>query len=197
MGASPKVMRVPTRCRHVDEFMATYAAQVDEDSIVVMTERAPAVGKRVRFSIDLTDGTAVMRGEAEVIESVPRGGRCRLQFLALDAAARDVHELMLARGGTPRAWESAGKPIVRVPGTTPRGSDRMRAEPVPARAPIPPVPRRLLPTTRVAASALGAPPRMPEAPEPPPRKQTTRMYGLTPPATPSRGPRSGRPSGRR
>lgn len=163
----PKVMRVPTRCRDVDEFVAAYASMVDEESIIVMTDQPRQLGARHRFTVELADGSFVLRGEAEVIESSRETGRLRLRLLALDAESRAVHRQMVGRGAA-----SAQRSVVK----------------------IPPVPKRLLPTTRVHAGDLGAPPPMPEAPA---RKQTTRMYGLTPPATPSPGPRSGRPSGRR
>src|SRR5690349_12598301 len=94
----PKVMRVSTRCRTVDELVAAFATLVDEHSMVVLTDAQRELGTRQPFVVELSDGTFVMRGEAEVVESTPPPrGRLRLRFLALDAGGREVHQQMLAR----------------------------------------------------------------------------------------------------
>src|SRR5690349_17401882 len=94
----PKVMRVSTRCRTVDELVAAFATLVDEHSLVVLTDQQRVIGSRQPFVVELSDGTFVMRGEAEVVESTaPPKGRLCLKFLALDASGREVHARMLER----------------------------------------------------------------------------------------------------
>src|SRR5512147_615513 len=107
----PKVMRVSTRCRTVDELVAAFATLVDEDSMVVLTDAQRAIGTRQPFVVELADGTFVMKGEAEVIESTPPPrGRLRLRFLALDATGREVHGRMLERKRSSAAGNGADKP---------------------------------------------------------------------------------------
>ena len=87
----PKVMRVSTRCRTIDELIAAFATLVDEHSLVVLTDAQREIGSRQPFVVELADGTFVMKGEAEVVESTPPPrGRLRLKFLALDAGGREV-----------------------------------------------------------------------------------------------------------
>ncbi|MCA9673546.1 MAG: hypothetical protein KC464_00800, partial [Myxococcales bacterium] len=87
-----------TRCRSVDEFIAAFAALVDERSIVVYTNQTREIGSRQLFAVQLADGEMVMRGEGEVTESEPPPrGKLRLKFLQMDSRSRDVHRLMLER----------------------------------------------------------------------------------------------------
>lgn len=126
-------MRVSTRCRTIDELIAAFATLVDEESLVVLTDAQRAIGSRQPFVVELADGTFVMRGEAEVVESTPPPrGRLRLKFLALDAGGREVHQQMLARkkGTTVSGQRSPTMPLVRIP---------ERGEPAPA-PPAPPSP---------------------------------------------------------
>ncbi len=153
----PKVMRVATRCRTVEELIAAFATLVDEHSLVVLTDQQRVIGSRQPFVVELSDGTFVMKGEAEVVESTPPPkGRLKLRFLALDAGGREVHQRMLERkGGTratpPRApTEPALKPLVRIPDPTPGASGPTAAPP-----PVPPVPK-----------PVPIPPRTPTAPTP-------------------------------
>jgi hypothetical protein len=115
----PKVMRVSTRCRTVDELVAAFATLVDAQSLVVLTDQQREIGTRQPFVVELSDGTMVMRGEAEVIESTaPPKGRLRLKFLALDASGREIHARMLDRkrggtGATPAPAVAGGLPPVK------------------------------------------------------------------------------------
>src|SRR5687767_10867362 len=124
----PKVMRVSTRCRTVDELVAAFATLVDDQSMVVLTDQQRPLGTRQPFVVELADGTFVMRGETEVIESTPPPrGRLRLRFLALDAGGREVHQRMLERKRSGVALpgdavpvkrastEGSGRALVRIP----------------------------------------------------------------------------------
>lgn len=160
----PKVMRVATRCRTVDELIAAFATLVDEQSLVVLTDQQRVIGSRQPFVVELADGQMVMKGEAEVVESTaPPKGRLRLKFLSLDGTGREVHKRMLARkrgmatgqspgNGKPRNPTEPGlKPLVRIPepvvkkeASEPKAAS---APPAPFARPAPVVPRQPTPVS--------------------------------------------------
>ncbi len=99
--APPSVLRVPTRCRSREELIAVLAPLADHSSIVVHTDEAQPVGSAPWFAIELADGTTVMRGQAEVLESDPSHHRLRLRLVKLDPDGREAHGRMLAAGTRP------------------------------------------------------------------------------------------------
>jgi hypothetical protein len=122
MRESPTVMRVATRCRSRDEFIAAFAPLVDRETIVVLTDKPRPIGSAQWFVIELADGTFVMRGQGEVVEwKPPPGGRLRLRLIKLDREGRQAHGEMLVRAAA----------VTRPP---PRGTTRMFGlAPIPAR----------------------------------------------------------------
>jgi hypothetical protein len=198
MGTAIKVMRVSTRCRTVEEFVALFAPLVDEESILIVTTQPRRLGARQAFELLLASGEVVMRGDGEVIEAV-LGQYVRLRFLALDGTSRDTLDCMLAfaqnKNAAPKPRESGRKPVVKIPDpTTPPKCHPlvMSNGELGQMITIPPVPAPLLPTMRVSAAILGAPPAMPDGV---PEQVlfdggitdrvagTTRFYGLEPPPT--------------
>ncbi|MCI0636415.1 MAG: hypothetical protein L0206_21235, partial [Actinobacteria bacterium] len=112
----PKVMRVATRCRTVEELIAAFATLVDEQSLVVLTDQQRVIGSRQPFVVELAGGEMVMKGEAEVVESTaPPKGRLRLKFLTLDATGREIHRRMVERKRGIATGVSAGNGKPRAP----------------------------------------------------------------------------------
>ncbi|MEJ7734520.1 MAG: hypothetical protein WKG00_35645 [Polyangiaceae bacterium] len=113
-------LRVVTRCADIDEFMAAFAPFTDETSLFVVTTAPRPVGPRQPFVIQLRDGTSVLSGEGDVVESLHdpdapvRGMRVRL--LALDEDGRRMHEALLAHAasqvGGVRGAAAGGQPAV-------------------------------------------------------------------------------------
>jgi hypothetical protein len=101
--ASPKLLRVITRCSTRPEFLSTFGRFVDETSIFVATHQPRPCGVTMPFAIALEDGEAMLRGEAEVVEShteaegVHKRPGMRLRIIRLDGASRDTHAELLAR----------------------------------------------------------------------------------------------------
>lgn len=114
-----QVIRVTTPWRSIDEFVAAFAPVVDEQSIVVTTDREPGPGTRQRFRIELADGSPVLCGEAEIV--VLTRSRVRLRFVVLDARSHDVHGKMLHRANPHR--RPAPRMLARIP--LARVSDRI------------------------------------------------------------------------
>ncbi len=141
-------MRVSTRCRSVDEFIAAFAALVDEHSIVVYTNQTRELGTRQLFAVQLADGELVLRGEGEVMESEPPPrGKLRLRFLSMDARSHEVHKVMMerARGlaglmGLPPS--PAPRPAATARPVTAPAARAAPATPLPGVPPIPEVPVR-------------------------------------------------------
>jgi hypothetical protein len=169
-------LRVTTRCRSVADLIAAFAPVVDEESIVVVSDRERSVGARQPFVMELADGTAAMRGEVEVVAATPPPQcRVRLRFLALDSAGRDIHQSMLDRSAGRvqqilSPGESGRLPLVRIPDpnqkTTP--ADLLARVELGAIPKIPPLPPRLRSTSKMKPDdAVPPPPPLPEGVPPP------------------------------
>ena len=165
----PKVMRVATRCRTVEELIAAFATLVDEQSLVVLTDQQRVIGSRQPFVVELVGGEMVMKGEAEVVESTaPPKGRLRLKFLTLDATGREIHQRMVERkrgiatgvsagNGKPRPPTEPGlKPLVRIPEPVKKGDSSGAVTAATPAATLAPAPALSKP-----ASPLGAVPIIP------------------------------------
>lgn len=131
------MIRVASRCRSIDELVVAFATRVDEETLIVITDRVDGVGARVRFAIELDDGTVAMAGEAEIVEhrALPRGQhQVRLHLLALDAAGRAAHRRMLDRKrGVVTERAEVSRPVVRIPAARPTAAPpRVADEPPPS-----------------------------------------------------------------
>jgi hypothetical protein len=124
-------LRVVTRCATKEEFLIAFAPLADETSIFVLTSVPRPLGIRQPFVIELRDGAPMLRGEAEVVESVsdpaaPARGM-RLRLLTVDEQSLGIHRELLARSGI------AGLPPPMPPGGAtqhpPAGSMRPRQPP--------------------------------------------------------------------
>jgi hypothetical protein len=94
---------VVTRSETTEEFLTTFRAFVDETSMFVPTRSPRPVGTRQAFLIQLKDGTPMLRGQGEVIESFPDGPApakrvgMRLKILSLDRASQELHTRLMQR----------------------------------------------------------------------------------------------------
>ena len=97
-----RALRAVTRCATLEEFIAGYGRLAGEDTIFVVTRAPRPPGPPRPFVVQLSDGSTVLRGIAEVIEShsLPTGpdGQCgmRLRIVEMDAQSREVHKKLLA-----------------------------------------------------------------------------------------------------
>ncbi|MEZ4294973.1 MAG: hypothetical protein R3B70_08340 [Polyangiaceae bacterium] len=104
-----KRLRIVTRCASLDEFFATFGPFADETSLFIVTNKPRALGLVQPFVMQLKDGTTIMRGEVEVIQSTADGGGpdgrngMRLKLLAADAPTIDIQRRLVehSRGKGP------------------------------------------------------------------------------------------------
>src|SRR5262245_26575376 len=93
-----RLLRIVTRCSSVDEFTTTFERFIDETTIFIVTGDPRPVGVKQPFVITLSNGEALLHGEAEVLETRtgatgPRG--MRLRFLRLDDRSRAFHRQIM------------------------------------------------------------------------------------------------------
>ena len=166
-------MRVQSRCRTVEEFVAAFASLCDGETLRIVTPPGWPPGEQRPFEIRLAGGEVVLRGEGEV--AAPSGDQLRLRFVALDGHSRDVVDCMIEfaanRAPAPRPRDTGRRAVVRVPDAAP------------------PRPLEPIVTVRMPNLVVGAPPPMPEGvPEEvgdaaaTERNATTRIWGIAPPA---------------
>jgi hypothetical protein len=98
-----------TRCTNVEEFVAGYSRFAGEGTLFVVTKSPRPVGPARPFLIQLVDGTPVLSGTAEVVEShsEPTGpsgmAGMKLRLVEMDATSRDVHRRLVERNTQPPA----------------------------------------------------------------------------------------------
>lgn len=195
-GTGNKRLRIVTRCGTIDEFFATFGGFADESSLFIVTNKPRALGLVQPFVIQLKDGTSIMRGEVEVVQSTTDGagpeGRngMRLKFLQADDGTREVLRRLLDYAHGKRSMAPPpGVPSVAPPGApsfapgappVPRDAETTKLSPTPSPAqPLPPGARPGPPaalsggpssTTQISPQVSGPsdvlPPGVPPAPPP-------------------------------
>lgn len=137
-AAKPKGMCIATRCTSVDHFVEMFHRFVDEDSFFVSTNNTRPPGLETSFSVQLTDGTPVLRGLCVVLQawtnttSPFKTPGVRLGIKRLTASSMPVFERLLvtrSKPALPRSLSSpslspsppstAPPPLARKPDSTP------------------------------------------------------------------------------
>ena len=152
-------MRIATRCTTVEQFIQTFHRFADEESFFVSTHSTRPPGIETSFSVQLADGTPVLRGLCTVLQAWTEANSpfktpgVRLGIKRLTENSKVVFEqLLIAR--------AAAKPA-----------------PVPAAI--------VTPMTPVAPKpAAGAPPKPASGPPMPPGSTTLKPPGGAPPKSP-------------
>jgi hypothetical protein len=112
MGA----LRITTKCQTIDDLIALFARYTDETSLFVAMKTPWPVAERQAFQLRLVDGSIVMQGDAEIVESTPlaegvvRPGM-RIRLHQLDDPGKILHAKLLAaraalEGGAPPRAET-------------------------------------------------------------------------------------------
>lgn len=100
-------MCIATRCTSVEQFVQMFHRFVDEDSFFVSTLNTRPAGLETAFSVQLADGTAVLRGHCVVLQSWSGANSpfktpgVRLGILRLTASSMHVFEQLLITRSAP------------------------------------------------------------------------------------------------
>jgi len=95
------VLRVVIRSPDLDTFVNKYSRFVKDDRIFIFTKSSQPPGTRVRFTLELADGTPLIYGEGTVTRIRPDSGDAskppgmELKFVPLDEASRELQARML------------------------------------------------------------------------------------------------------
>jgi hypothetical protein len=104
-----KGMCIATRCTSIDQFVAMFHRFVDEDSFFVSTVNTRPPGLETSFSVQLADGTPVLRGLCTVLQawttaqSPFKTPGVRLGIKRLTANSMPVFERLLVTRSTPQS----------------------------------------------------------------------------------------------
>ncbi len=102
-----KGMCIATRCTSVDHFVEMFHRYVDEDSFFVSTNNTRPPGLETSFSVQLADGTPVLRGICVVLQAWTNATSpfktpgVRLGIKRLTASSMPVFERLLITRSTP------------------------------------------------------------------------------------------------
>lgn len=107
-GADPQliVLRVVIRSPDVDTFISKYSRFLKDDRIFIFTKASQPPGTRVRFTLELAEGPALLHGVGTVTRIRPDQGDpakppgMELRFEPIDQASRDMVARMLNARGT-------------------------------------------------------------------------------------------------
>src|SRR6478735_10792199 len=94
-------MCIATRCTSVEQFVQMFHRFVDEDSFFVSTVNTRPAGLETAFSVQLADGTPVLRGHCVVLQSWAQANSpfktpgVRLGIKRLTASSMHVFEQLL------------------------------------------------------------------------------------------------------
>lgn len=95
------VLRVVIRSPDLDTFVSKYSRFVKDDRIFIFTKSSQPPGTRVRFTLELADGTPLIYGEGTVTRIRPDSGDpskppgMELKFVPLDEPSRELQARML------------------------------------------------------------------------------------------------------
>jgi PEGA domain-containing protein len=136
------VLRVVIRSPDLDTFVSKYSRFVKDDRIFIFTKSSQPPGRRVRFTLELADGTPLIHGEGTVTRIRADSGDSakppgmELKFVPLDEHSRDLVARMLrAREGTGQFREETSDVQTAVRDSA-SPSRREFDEPVPTLAPL-------------------------------------------------------------
>lgn len=172
-------MCIATRCTTVDQFVAMFHRFVDEDSFFVSTMNTRPPGLETSFSVQLADGTPVLRGLCTVLQvwttatSPFKTPGVRLGIKRLTANSMPVFERLLVTRSKPAASPPAPPPALAAGTVRPAGATAVIAAPTfgdTARTTIAPRPQTL-PASPPTLPGLPAPPTRP-TPSPIPTRPT-------------------------
>src|SRR5689334_16999017 len=101
------VLRVVIRSPDLETFVNKYSRFIKDDRIFIFTKASQPPGTRVRFTLELADGPALIHGEGTVTRiradqgdaSKPPGMELRFEPLDDDSRAM-IQKMLAARGGT-------------------------------------------------------------------------------------------------
>lgn len=119
-------MCIATRCTSVEQFIQMFHRFVDEDSFFVSTINTRPAGLETAFSVQLADGTPVLRGQCIVLQSWSGANSpfktpgVRLGILRLTASSMPVFEQLLITRSTPAALPPAPEEATTKVATPPR-----------------------------------------------------------------------------
>jgi Tfp pilus assembly protein PilZ len=100
------VLRVVIRSPDVDTFISKYSRFLKDDRIFIFTKASQPPGTRVRFTLELAEGPALLHGVGTVTRIRPDQGDpakppgMELRFEPIDQASRNMVERMLNARGT-------------------------------------------------------------------------------------------------
>ncbi len=155
-----RLTRIVSKCSTKAEFAAFFRPLCSRDSIFIVTRTPRPVGTRIRFSVTLDSGSAMLTGYAEVVDSYASNGNpfrrpgMRLKFLELDDASRALLHSIVAAPPPPKnvnLAEATPPPIKPPPpippargsrvsmpkGTLPMMLPKQAPGPAPASDPVP------------------------------------------------------------
>src|SRR3954471_16520324 len=94
-------LRIVVRANDLDTFVEKYSRFIDGDRIFIFTKTAKHVGERLRFSLVLATGEAVLHGEGTITRIQKDGDPNRppgieLRFKALDDSSQTLVDFLLA-----------------------------------------------------------------------------------------------------
>ncbi len=162
-------VRVVVRTPSVESFIQKYSRFLKEDRIFIFTKSSQAPGTRLRFTLELADGKALVSGEGTVTRvRADVGDRAKppgmeLRFVATDDASRKIVALMLNERGAQTSSAASTR--------------EMPPAPKPASLPT-------LPQTG-SHSVFDPPPALPKALTPAAKKPFTEPTPFAKPAGPS------------
>jgi hypothetical protein len=137
-------MCIATRCTSVEQFIQMFARFVDEESFFVSTHNTRPPGLETSFSVQLVDGTPVLRGICTVLQSwgdannVFKTPGVRLGIKRLTASSMQVFEKLLITRGPDNKANEIRREMDTAPTKVVPKSEVPKLPPLPA----PPAPER-------------------------------------------------------
>jgi hypothetical protein len=122
-------VRVLIRCPTVDQFIEDYHRFVKGDRIFIVTNSLQPVGTKVRFRIELADGTALLHGAGTVTRTRPKRDEApdRPPGMVLRFVVLDEHSQHLVDKMAERRARSAANGVVMME-APPANSEEVMAE---------------------------------------------------------------------
>lgn len=114
-GVKTEAMRIVTRCKSVDQFIALFHRFCNPTSCFIPSPETRAPGTETAFSIRLADGTVMLRGHCVVLEAWPTPGESpfkrsgvRIGIRKLSPESTPIFDRLLARA--PAKVENVAEP---------------------------------------------------------------------------------------
>lgn len=129
-----KGMCIATRCTSVDQFVQMFHRFVDEDSFFVSTHNTRPPGLETSFSVQLADGTPVLRGLCVVLQAWTNANNVfktpgvRLGIKRLTANSMPVFERLLVTRSSPTLPPPVAPAIPPIPKPNPDKTTELKRE---------------------------------------------------------------------